>query len=239
MSDRSLTPASVAAARVAGLGYLCIVFFGFYASMFVAGRVVVWDDAAATARNLLTQEFLFRSGIVAELVMCAGVVLSGACLYLALRHVNNGLATVAASFRLAEGAIVAIVVLMKFAALDVLTGGDPFAAFNAAQLESFALLFLHLHGLSIYIVVLLMGLGCAIFCYLLFASRSIPRFLSAWGMLTYTQMVVGAVFVILFPQYWQWVQISFAPGALFELTLGLWLLIAGLKPSTAAKGGRS
>ena len=44
------------AARVAGMLYLLLIIFGVFAEMFVRSKLIVWDDAAATASNIMGSE---------------------------------------------------------------------------------------------------------------------------------------------------------------------------------------
>src|SRR5215472_11276706 len=57
-------------ARIAGLLYLVNGVTGFFSIIYVPGRLIVSGNAAATARNILASERLFRLGIASE-VICA------------------------------------------------------------------------------------------------------------------------------------------------------------------------
>lgn len=73
-----------------------------------------------------------------------------------------------------------------------------------------------------------LGVGGIFLCALLFRTRLLPRFLSAWGMIGYAIHVVGAIAEIF------GIPISLVlliPGGLFELALGFWLLIKGFQPA--------
>lgn len=56
-------------ARIAGLWYLLFVLSGFFALMYVPGKLVVRGNPAATADNIASHELLFRLGIAAELLV--------------------------------------------------------------------------------------------------------------------------------------------------------------------------
>lgn len=49
--------------------YLLTIIMGVFAEVVVRGAVVVRDDAAATAMNILKHESLYRAGLAADLVM--------------------------------------------------------------------------------------------------------------------------------------------------------------------------
>jgi hypothetical protein len=74
-----------------------------------------------------------------------------------------------------------------------------------------------------------LGVGGVFLCLLLFQTRLIPRWLSAWGLIGYAIHVVGAVAEIF------GIHVSLVlliPGGLFELALGFWLLTKGFQPET-------
>jgi hypothetical protein len=82
-------PSTTHTARVAGFVYLLVVLTGTFALIYVPGRLFVPGDAAATARNILAHQSLYRIDIVVGLVgefLFIGLVL---LLYRLLEGVNQ------------------------------------------------------------------------------------------------------------------------------------------------------
>ena len=50
--------------------YLIIIVGAMFAEVFVRERLVVSGDAAATARNILAHELLYRFGLAAGVIAC-------------------------------------------------------------------------------------------------------------------------------------------------------------------------
>ncbi len=69
MTDRALVASPKTYARVAGLLYLIVIVAGIFAEIFVRGQLVVANDAAATAHNIVTHELKYRLGFAAELAV--------------------------------------------------------------------------------------------------------------------------------------------------------------------------
>ena len=88
------------AARVAGFAYLITFATVVYVNFGIHDRLIVENNAAETARNILAHERLFRIGIVGDLIYCTGVVVLLTALYVILKPVNWGLALLAAFWRL-------------------------------------------------------------------------------------------------------------------------------------------
>jgi hypothetical protein len=86
--------------------------------------VIVPGDAAATAANIATSEWLFRLGVISDLTTFAIDPIVAVLLYVLLRPADRSLALVAASLRpIAHPAIASINVLNQFAALHLLVLG--------------------------------------------------------------------------------------------------------------------
>jgi Domain of unknown function (DUF4386) len=87
-----------------------------------------------------------------------------------------------AFLRIADAAILAVVTLNGLVTLRLLTDVGYAQAFEPGQLQGLARLFVGARGLGFYIGFVFLGLGSAVFAYLLFKSRYVPRALPAWGM---------------------------------------------------------
>jgi len=63
------------AARVAGFTCLFTMAIVVFANFGIHERLMVAGDAAATARNIIAHERLFRFSIACDLIYCAGLVI--------------------------------------------------------------------------------------------------------------------------------------------------------------------
>ncbi len=135
----------------------------------------------------------------------------------------------AAFFHLVGLAITAFSSLLQLAPLLVLGGGQYLSVFKVERLQALARLFVSVHADGYSIGMVFFGLGSTVFAYLWFKSRSIPRALAAWG--TFSSLVVAIVTlaIMVFPSLAAVViPVYFAPIFIFEVTLGLWLLVKGI-----------
>ena len=72
-----------------------------------------------------------------------------------------------------------------------------------------------------------LGLGGDFLCSLLYRTRLIPRLLAGWGVVGYAILMAGFIAEI----FGIHIGLIFSiPGGLFELALGIWLLIKGFQP---------
>ncbi|MBI1731230.1 MAG: DUF4386 domain-containing protein [Gammaproteobacteria bacterium] len=230
MTPHSIGPEQHTAARVAGFLYLFLMVTGMFAEFYARGSLIVAGDAVQTALNITASERLFRIGIVANLVTFAGGVALVWALYVVLAPISRNLALLAAFWRLAECAVLAVITLNDFVALRLLSGANYLRTIDTQQLQSLARLFVGVQGDGYRIGLVLFGLGSLVFAYLWFQSRYIPRALAAWGIfasllvaiITMAIMVFPALGPVVIPAY-------YAPIFIFEVTLGFWLVIRGIQ----------
>ena len=214
-------------ARVAGLAYLLTIILGIVGVNIIASSLIVSGDDSATVKNIVENGLLFRVGIATEVLMYVLVILLSFTLYVVLKSVNRNLAMLALLWRLAEAIVgAATTVLSGLIPLLILSNEN---SFKPEQVDSLVGLFLNVRAAGLDIVLIFIGMGGTLFFYLFFKSNFIPRLLAAWGMLTYLLMLILSFASILLPTISESTKMIFyAPGGLFEILVGLWLLIKGI-----------
>lgn len=218
------------AARVAGISYLLVIIIAFLTVGFVDSRLIVPGDHAATADNILANDLLFRVGIAAIMIMYALVVVLSWAQYIVLRPVNKDLALLGMLLRTSEAVLGCVTVFISFVVLLLLNGYALSTPFESGQAQALAGAFLDLRTAGLDIVLLFVGVGGTVFCYLFFVSRYVPRLLAVWGVVTYLSMVLLSIISILFPGHPIIIEtIPYALGGLFELVFGFWLLLRGIR----------
>ena len=225
------------AARVVGFAYLFALIPALFAEFYVPAQLIAYNNAAETARNIMAHERLFRLGIASNLIVFAVDVVLIIALYVVLKRVNRSLALLAAFWRLIETAILVVITLNDFDVLRVLSGADYLRVFEADRLHALARLSIGAHGAGYNVGLLFFGFGSPVFCYLWFKSGYIPRALAAWGVLSSLLVGASAFAFIIFPELAKVVTIGYYGGPifLFELTMGFWLLLKGLRPYRTAE----
>ncbi len=210
--------------RAAGAAYLFVIVVGVLTTSFIDARLVVAGDATATARNVIAHETLFRVGILATLTMYVGVIVIAASLFVVLKTVDEGLARLAMLLRVSEAIIGAATTILALVALALLTTD---ALPHAESVPALAALLLFVRTAALDVVLVFVGIGGALFCYLVLKTALVPRSLAAWGVLTYVSMIALASVSIASPQHPVALEtVLYSNGALFELVFGAWLLFS-------------
>lgn len=237
------------AAKVAGAVYLLGNAAAFFSQAYVPAKLIEVGDAAATARNIMGSELLFRIAVASDIVIFACDAVLAVAFYVLLRRVSPSLAMLGLLWRATQVAISGMAAMSYLTALSVLRpptagAGGPTApiggdlrAFTTEQRQALASAFLSEHTAQFYIGLVFLGLGSAVFCYVLFKSRYVPRPLAALGVLGYAVLAVGTLAVIIFPGAEDVTTIvagRYVPVFFFEVIAGAWLLSKGVRAPAAA-----
>lgn len=221
--------AQARAARIAGGLYLITMVTGIFGEVFVRGSLLV-GDTTQTAHNIIGAERLFRFGIVSDLATFIGVVVLTWALYVLLSPVDRNLALLAAFLRLVEVAVSMGATINSLVALRLLSSAEFLQAFDRSELHALSRLARNAFGYGYDIGFILLGLGSAIFAYLLLRSGYIPRVMAGWGVFASLLFATHAVLTVLFPGAAQNLQLlAYIPMGIYEVTLGFWLLIKGAR----------
>lgn len=211
-------------ARIAGLFYLLTILTGVFAQGFVAAKLVVSGDAAATATNILTHKSLFQVGFTVYLVEMACQITMTALFYDLLKPVSKSVSLLVAFLGLAGCVIKTLSRLFYLAPLLILGGAHYLSVFNPEQLQALALLFLTVNDQGAGIALAFFGFAALLKGYLIVRSTFLPRILgvlsvlAGLGLLTFLSPPLGSR---LFP----YVAALGLVGAIPQI---LWLLVVGV-----------
>lgn len=211
-------------ARLAGALYLLNAVLGFFAIMYVPGKVMVSGNAAATADAVLAHETLLRVGIVAELASAVEFIFLVRALDRLLGHVDRSLAKLMLTLALIAVPIGVVNALNPIAALTVLKGVHP----GAGRPDALAMLFLRLHGEGFGVASIFWGLWLLPLAVLVVRSGFLPRLLGVLLILAGVSYLGDGVVGWLLPGGVKAVsRVALALEALGELSTMLWLLVVG------------
>jgi hypothetical protein len=230
MTDTIDYPSLRRTAGFAGILYLIIIASGLFSEMLVRSNLIVPGDATATASNIIASQSLFRIGFAGDLIMVICDIGVALAFYLLLKPVNQGLALLAAFFRLAQASILGINLLNHFTPLLLLSGADYLSVFGTDQLHALVMLFLKMHAHGYLISGVFFGLSCLVLGYLFFKSGYLPRILGVLLVFAAFGYLTDSFTNVLLPDYaaiTEWLVV--ASAVIAELTLCIWLLLKGVR----------
>lgn len=217
-------------ARLAGLLYLVAMATGLFAEFYVhfPSALVVSGDIAKTASNIVANERLYRIGIANNIITFAIDVVLIWALFILLRTINRNLAVLAAFFRIIETTIACVAIIHAYVAMQFISDADRSKTFDLNQIQALSVMH-YTYALTFNVVAIFLGLGSAIFNYLFFKSRYIPKVLASWGIFSSVLLLISQFVIIVFPAAEKIIiPACYLPIVLDEVALGLWLLFKGV-----------
>jgi hypothetical protein len=217
-------------ARIAGLLYVVLSAPAGYCTTAGAANLIVWNDAAATVRNIRASETMFRACMAGEIVSAVGFLFVVWMLYRLFEGVNRSQASLMVIFWLISIPISCLNVLNQIAVLHLVNGATSPAGFDAQQTGALVALFLDLHRYGIFLAQIFWGLWLFPLGLLIFKSRMMPRAIGVLLMAACCAYVVSSFTYLLAPAHGDAVtNVALVLGALGELPLMLWFIIKGVK----------
>ena len=215
-------------ARLAGLFFLLMVVFGLFSEIFFRQKLFVEGDAAQTAENILSNELLFRVGIVSDLLMALCYLITALLLYKLFSSVNKQTAAVMVVFAAVGSVILTANVLNEFAPLVILDGNGPLATLGSDQLNALTQFFyqLYQHGYmigQIFFALWVLPLGL-----LILESKQFPKILGIFFIVETCFGLLSVVIHFLIPNG-TLESIVMVPMMVAEFSFMFYLLIRGCK----------
>jgi hypothetical protein len=223
--------------RVAGLWYLLLVLIGPLRLVYIPTKLFVHGNAAATVNNIAAHEWLFRFGIVGDLIGAVIVIFLALAFYRLFKDVDQYLAMLVVILGGVMPALLYFVnVVSDSGALMIARGADFLSVFDKPQRDALVMLLLRLHDAQNTAAEMLWGLWLIPLAILVYRSRFLPRFLGVWLVINGIAYVVLCLTGELFPQYYNQAFIVSQPALFGEVVFMLWLVIKGSKrqPQNAA-----
>jgi Domain of unknown function (DUF4386) len=217
--------------RVAGFWYLLLCVIGPLRLIYIPSKLFVRGNATATVNNIAAHEWLFRFGIVGDLLGAVILIFLVLAFYRLFKEVDQYLAVLVVILGGVMPALIYFVnVVSDAGALMIVRGADFLSVFDKPQRDALAMLLLRLHDQQNTAAEILWGLWLLPLAILVYRSRFLPRFLGVWLIINGFAYVIMSFTGFLLPQYQNKVFLISQPALFAELALMLWLLIKGAKP---------
>jgi hypothetical protein len=215
-------------ARVAGVLYLVNILAGAFA-IGVVPALLSGADPAATARHVRAHELLYRSGLVAHVLVTLTNVAMAVIFYDLFRVVSRRLAQLDLCLILVATAVEAASLFNQLAALTLLGGGHATDGLTTNQRQALAAVSADVSTASYDIYTVFFGLDLVLLGYLIHRSNFLPRTIGVLVAVDGVAYLVYGFADLLVPGAAQhlvpWIQL---PAPLGEGSLSLWLTVAGV-----------
>jgi Domain of unknown function (DUF4386) len=216
-------------ARVAGLIYFLASLPAPLGLVYVPNKLIVLNDATATANNIRASESLLRLGIASELWQATMFIFVVLAPYRLFKAVNEAHALAMMIPMLVSIPIFLLSVVNEIGALLLVSGADFLSVFNPGQLSSLAYLFMRLHSRTILVAYIVGSFWFFPFGILVIRSGFIPRILGYLLFLAPFGYLPSSLAFLLLPSYGPVIETFTSMLPVCEVPIILWLLIWGAK----------
>ena len=215
--------------RLTGFLYFLVAIAGIFNFMYVFPKIMAEDDIAATSRNMLANESLYRFSIAIAIVANMIFVTVVLLLHRLLRPVNELLAKLMAAFILITIPVSFVDEGIKFAVLQIFKG-NLLRSMQEAQAQDLAALLLKVGDYMSQLSSFLWGLWLIPLARLVYRCGFLPKILGILLLLNGLGFIISSGTFILFPDHVASVNKHIFPTYfLGELPFMLWMMIIGVR----------
>jgi hypothetical protein len=196
-------------------------------AFYLMPQIVVWRDAAATAANIASLDFVFRLSFVVHLVQIVADTALALTFYVLLKPVDRSLALLGAFFGLMSASAHLAAQLFYFPLPHVLLGDAEYlTTMTPEQLYTLSLASLRVTDYANGALKAVWGMAWLVRGYLIVRSGYIPRLLGVFLLLVGLFCVAWTLALVLAPAYS--VSILGIPVLAGAALTGLWLFVRGV-----------
>ncbi len=163
-------------------------------------------------------------GILLELMDAVFIFGIGMLMFPILKQHSGAIAIGYFGTRVIEAAALIMSLLSLFLLIPLSQEFIATGATDSSYYQTVGKLAIQGHEMAFQFAMLVLGLGSLMFCYLLYTSKLIPRFLSVIGFLGYVALIASSCLEIFGVRVGMTL---FIPGAIFELVFPIWLIVKG------------
>ena len=220
-------------ARAVGVVYIA----GFVVG--IGGNIMIQSILSAPNHlsTISAVSMMVAIGAVLWLMAVVGDVAHGVLMFPVLKQHSERLAVGYLAARIVDAVFIAVMVL--FLLLQIPLGSEYLkaAASGASYLQALSNVSIQVSQYAYEIGMSAVGLAGLILCYTLYRANLVPRWLAIWGLVGYAVILGGMVSAIMGSGLGD---ISSIPGGLWEVFIGVWLLVKGFNsPAIASESART
>jgi hypothetical protein len=230
MTSTTETTAYRTIARIVGVVYLA----GFVVG--IAGNILIQSILAAPNQlvTLAANSTMLAISAVLWLLAVAGDAAHGILMFPILKQQSERMAVGYFAARIVDAIFIAIMVLFVLIQIPL---GSEYVRAAASSLPYLQMLSSILAQAQLYayeIGMSALGLAGLMLCSTLYRAKLLPRWLAIWGLVGYAIILVGMLSAVLGSGLGD---LSSLPGGLWELFVGVWLIVKGFRsPAVGPQG---
>jgi hypothetical protein len=167
-------------------------------------------------------------GAILWLLAVIGDAGHGVLMFPILKQHSERMAIGYLAFRIIDATFIAVMVLFMLVQIPLGSEYLKAAASDASFLQALSAVSAQVSQYAYQIGMSALGVSGLILCYTLFRAKLVPGWLAVWGLIGYATILVGMLSAVMGSGLGD---LSSLPGGLWEVFIGVWLIVKGFSSS--------
>src|SRR5215203_398413 len=216
-------------ARIVGLLFVAGMVIGIGGNILVLSILGVPDPLS----NVSANSMLVAVAASLWLMTVVGDAAHGVLMFPILKRHSERIAIGYLAARIVDAVFIAVMVLLILGQIPLASEYLKTGASETSYLQSLSTMFVDVNLYAYHIAMFTLGIAGLLLCYTFYRAKLVPRLLAVWGLIGYATILCGSVLEVL---GFNLLSIHAIPGGLWELFIGVWLIVKGFNPSAIASG---
>lgn len=218
-------------AKAVGILFLAGMVAGVTGNIFIQSILSAPDPLSTISANSMK----LAIGAMLMLITSAWDATHGILMFPVLKPHSELIALGYLSFRIVNAVFLAFQVLFILLQIplgdEYLKAGTP----DPSYLQALSTQFIQVNLYAYQIAMIFVGLACVLMCYILYRAKLVPRFLAVWGFIGYATILCGSLLEVM---GFDLRLLHTIPGGLWELFIGVWLIVKGFNSPPVLQNSR-
>jgi Domain of unknown function (DUF4386) len=207
-------------ARVVGVLYLAGMVVGIGGNILIQSILGGPDHLSTIAANSM----LLAMGAVLWLSTVAGDAAHGILMFPVLKPHSERAAVGYLGARIMDATFIAVMVLLILVQVPLGIEYLKVGSSDTSYLQALSAVLTEANLYAYEIAMITVGVAGLILCSMFYRAQLVPRLLAVWGLVGYAILLLGSVLQVL---GFNLSSIHAIPGGLWELFIGVWLIVKG------------
>jgi|SRR5215211_4466076 len=133
--------------------------------------------------------------------------------------------------RIVDAVFIAVMVLFILLQIPLASEYVRAGGSDASFLQALSTMFVEVNLYAYHIAIFTLGIAGLLLCYTFYRANLVPRLVAIWGLVGYAIILCGSALEVL---GFNLQTIHAIPGGLWEVFIGVWLIVKGFNPSAFA-----
>jgi uncharacterized protein DUF4386 len=211
-------------ARAVGVVYLAGMVVGVVGNILIQSILSAPDHLSTVSANSM----LLTIGAMLWLIAVAGDAAHGVLMFPVLGQHSERIAFGYLATRIVDAIFVAVMALLILIQIPLGSEYLKAGASDTSYLQALSTVFMQAQLYAYEIAMIAVGLAGLMLCYMFYRAKLVPRLVAVWGLVGYAILLCGSVLQVL---GFDLRLIHAIPGGLWELFIGVWLIVKGFNSS--------